>query len=368
MKWDYLIVGAGLTGAVCARLLAEQDKTCLVVDSRGHVGGNCYDATNGYGILTHVYGPHHFRTDHQAVIDFLSQFTDWILSEYKAQSLVDGSYYHFPISLLTFRQLAGWKLSSEDMHLYFDKVRLSNDNPQNSEELILSQVGQDMFEMFYAGYTQKMWGRPARELSSSVCGRIPVYFEADDRYSQQRFQGVPQPSYTAMFVKMLGHPLIEVRLNTEYQEIRKQVTYNHLIFTGMIDAYYNCSHGKLPYRSLRFERDLIQKEWQQPGCQISYPSLDIPFTRSIEIKHITEQDIPWTEVVREYPEPYNGSNEALYPIPAPDTQAIYDKYAAIAAAEKNVSFAGRLGTYHYLNMDQAVLKAFSLVERLTNGY
>lgn len=360
--WDYLIVGAGLSGATCARLLAEKGKTCLVIDKRRHIGGNCYDEMDEDGILTHVYGPHHFRTNHKNVVDFLSKFTEWEMSEHKALSLVNGRLYHFPISLLTFEQFLGRPATKEKMIEYFESVRIAYDAPKNSEELILSQVGQKFYDLFYKEYIEKMWDRPASYLDPSVCGRIPVYFERDDRYSQHQFQAVPKNGYTEMFQKMLNHRKINYLVNCDFHQ--RLFEYKHLIYTGMIDQYYGHYYGRLPYRSLQFRAGPRLEGLQQPACQISYPSLEYPYTRSIEIKHITKQNTPYTKIIQEFPEEYNGINDPYYPIPALDTRELYQKYAARAYAERDkVTFLGRLGAYQYLNMDQVVLSAFEVVER-----
>lgn len=365
MNWDYLIVGAGLTGATCARLLSEQDKTCLVIDKRKHIGGNCYDALDEHGILTHYYGPHHFHTNNQEVLDFVSRFTGWITSEYKAMCLVNNKLYSFPVSLLTFEQLTG-KTSLEDMKKHLNSVIIANDNPMNSEEFVLSRVGPELFSMFYEGYTQKMWGRPARELGASVCGRIPIYHDRDDRYFQDMFQGVPDKGYTALFRRMLDHPNIKVFQNCDFKQHRVHFKYKHLIYTGMIDEYYEHIYGRLPYRTLRFEHGPKEDRLIQPVCAINYPGLDIPYTRSVEIKHITKQDIPYTKVIKEYPEECNGKNEPYYPIPAKDNDVLYQKYVNISKTENNVTFAGRLGSYQYLNMDEAIMEAFNVATMLRN--
>jgi UDP-galactopyranose mutase len=237
--------------------------------------------------------------------------------------------------------------------------------PRNSEEVIVSQVGWPLYERFFQHYTEKQWRRHPRDLDASVCGRIPVRTNRDDRFVTERFQALPSPGYTAMFERMLAHPKIEVRLKTAFAEARQELSYRHLIYTGPIDAYFDHRLGALPYRSLRFEPETFtDREFYQPAMQVNYPN-DFDFTRIVEIKHATGQKIAATTIVREYPEDFGPGKEPYYPIPAPDTRALYEKYAALAEQEKNVSFVGRLATYRYYNMDQVVGMALAEFEKLT---
>src|SRR5262249_42707470 len=239
------------------------------------------------------------------------------------------------------------------------------DNPKNSEEVIVSQVGWKLYEMFFKNYTRKQWQRDAKDLDPSVCGRIPIRTNRDDRYLAEKFQALPKDGYTPMFERMLAHPRIEVRLNTDFRDARENVRYDHLIFTGPIDDYYDHCFGHLPYRSLRFEPETLSQEYFQPAMQVNYPN-DHDFTRIVEIKHATGQKLPATTIVREYPENYGPGREPYYPIPAPGAKALYQRYADRAAAEKKVTFVGRLATYRYYNMDQVVGMALGEVERLAD--
>ena len=217
--------------------------------------------------------------------------------------------------------------------------------------------------MFFKNYTRKQWQRDAKDLDPTVCGRIPIRTNRDDRYLSEKFQALPNNGYTAMFQKMLKHPLIEVRLNTDYREVRTQVAFRHLIFTGPIDEYFDYRFGRLPYRSLRFEPETLAQEFFQPVMQVNYPN-DHDFTRIVEIKHATGQKLPLTTIVREYPQDFGPGREPYYPVPAPDARALYQKYAELGVAEKNVSFVGRLATYRYYNMDQVVGMALAEFDRL----
>jgi UDP-galactopyranose mutase len=364
MKFDFLIVGAGFAGSVLAERIATQfGKTCLIVERRNHIGGNAYDRYDEAGVLVHNYGPHYFRTNSQRIIDYLSRFTEWHGIEYKIFSWTHGRFWQFPINLNTFEQLIGRPSTSEEMEAQLAEWRVAIDNPKNSEEVIVSQVGWKLYEMFFKNYTRKQWQRDARDLDPTVCGRIPIRTNRDDRYLSEKFQALPKNGYTAMFQKMLKHPLIEVRLNTDYREVRTQVAFRHLIFTGPIDEYYDHCFGHLPYRSLRFEPETLSQEFFQLAMQVNYPN-DHDFTRIVEIKHATGQQLPSTTIVREYPENFGPGREPYYPIPAPDARALYSKYAERAASEKKISFVGRLATYRYYNMDQIVGMALAEFERL----
>lgn len=366
MKYDYLIVGAGFSGAVLAERLASQcNKTCLVVDRRLHIGGNSHDCVNSDGVLIHSYGPHYFRTNSDRVIAYLSRFAEWNPFEYKILSKTHGKLWQFPINLNTFEQWLGRGSTSEEMQEVFDEMRYKIDSPSNSEEVILSQVGRRFYELFFMNYTRKQWGRDASRLDPSVCGRIPIRTNRDDRYFSDKFQALPGCGYTAMFQKMLAHPNITVKLGIDFRDIRKQVEFKHLIFTGPVDEYFDHCFGPMPYRSLRFEHETLQQEFYQPVVQVNYPN-DHDYTRIVEIKHATGQTIPVTTIVREYPQEHGAGREPYYPIPAPDSRALYQRYAELAAMEKNVSFVGRLATYKYYNMDQVVAAALTEFDRLTS--
>jgi len=353
-NYDFLIAGAGFSGAVMAERLASQlGKRCLVVDRRDHVAGNAYDAQDAAGVLLHQYGPHYFRTNSQRIIDYLSQFTEWHAVEYKILSWAEGKYWQFPINLNTYEQLVGHPATEQEMIDALESWRVPIETPQNSEDVIVSQVGWKLYDMFFKNYTRKQWRRDPRELDASVCGRIPIRTNRDDRYLSDSFQALPKDGYTALIRRILDHPLIEVRLGTDLREIREQVTYERLVYTGPIDEYFDFVHGPLPYRSLRFEPETLQQEYYQPVMQVNYPN-DHDFTRIVEIKHATGQKLPVTTIVREYPADYEPGGDAYYPIPAPDSAEIYAKYAAMAQAETQTHFIGRLARYKYYNMDQVV--------------
>ena len=362
-EYDFLIVGAGLSGAVLAERLSNRlERRCLVIDRRGHLAGNAYDRHDDAGVLIHPYGPHYFRTNSSRVVEYLSQFTDWHNVEYKILSWANGRYWSFPINLNTFEQFVGRPSSTVEMEAALKRWRIPITNPANSEEIVISQVGWAFYEMFYRNYTRKHWRRDPKELEPSVCGRLPIRTSRDERLFSESFQALPKDGYTEMIRRMLANPKIEVSLNTSFADVRHSVRWKHLIWCGPVDEYFDHRFGPLPYRSLRFEHETINREFFQPAVQVNYPN-DHDFTRIVEIKHATGQKIGVTTIVREYPDDYGPGKEPYYPIPAPDARALYRKYAALAAGEAQVSFAGRLATYRYLNMDQVVALALAQFDR-----
>ena len=364
MTWDYLIVGAGFAGAVLAERLASQcGATCLVIDRRAHIGGNAADHYDRAGVLLHTYGPHYFRTNAPRIVEYLSQFTDWLPAEYRILSWTHGRYWPFPINLNTFERFIGRASTSEEMVATLAEWRVPIAQPRNSEEVILSQVGHRLYEMFFKNYTRKQWRCDPRDLDASVCGRIPIRTNRDDRYLAENFQAMPARGYTAMFERILAHPNISVELRADFREVRAQVPHRHVIYTGPIDEYFGHCFGPLPYRSLRFEAETIEREFALPAVQINYPN-DHEFTRIVETKHITGQRLPVTTIVREYPDDFAPGKEPFYPIPAPSARALYARYATLAEQEANVSFVGRLATYRYYNMDQVIGMALAEFERL----
>jgi len=364
MRYDFVIVGAGFAGAVLAERLASQSgQRCLVLEKRGHIAGNAYDYHDAAGVQLHAYGPHYFRTNSDRIVAYLSRFTDWHHVEYRILSWVDGQYWPFPINLNTFEQLIGHPSTSEEMAATLESWRVPIAEPANSEEVILSQVGPKLYGMFFENYTRKQWQRDPKELDPSVCGRIPIRTNRDDRYLNERFQALPAQGYTAMFERMLDHPNIEVRLETDFHDIRPHLQYRHLIYTGPVDTYFGHRLGRLPYRSLRFEAETYRQEFYQPAVQVNFPN-EHEYTRAVEIKHATGQRLPVTTVLREYPQDHTPEREPYYPVPAPDAQALYRQYAVLAEQETGVTFVGRLANYRYLNMDQVVGMALKQYDKL----
>lgn len=361
---DVLIVGCGIAGITMAeRLSSLASKRCHIVDRRSHIGGNCYDHYDAHGVLVHPYGPHYFRTNSPMVVDYLSKFTEWQPTEYRVLSRVGEKHYNFPINLNTFEQILERPSTEEEMKRTLDEWRVPIAEPQNSEEVIVSQVGWKLYEMFFKNYTLKQWKRHPSELDASVCGRIPIRTNRDDRYLTEEFQALPKQGYTAMFQKMLASPRITVETSTDFQEAKKRYTYDKLIYTGMIDAYFDYKLGKLPYRSLRFEHEHHAMHYYQPAMQVNYPN-EHAFTRIIEIKHATGQQIAGTTIVKEYPTDYAEGCEPFYPVPMKSSRELYEQYRQLAEAERDVVFLGRLATYRYYNMDQVVATALTQAKHL----
>lgn len=351
---DYLIVGAGFAGSTAARTLADQGRRCLIVDKRPHIGGNAYDCKDEQGVLIHPYGPHIFHTNSKKVLEFLSRFTSWRYYEHRVLAQVEGDLYPIPINRTTLNRLYGLELDEAGVKAHLDSVAEKRDEIRSSEDVVLASVGRDLCDKFYAGYTRKQWGIELSQLSSGVAARIPTRTNDDDRYFADTYQFMPAEGYGAMFRNMLDHPLISVHLETDFRSVREEFASTKLVYTGPIDAYFDHCHGKLPYRSLRFEHEHLPKTRRfQPVGTVNYPN-DHAYTRITEFKHLTGQHHSGTSIVREYP---TDEGDPYYPIPRPENEALYRRYAEMAEREPNVAFIGRLAQYRYYNMDQVVASA-----------
>ena len=361
MRYDYLIVGAGFAGSVLAERLASQaGKRILLIDRRTHIAGNAYDEINADGILIHRSGPHIFHTNDSRVYEYLSAFTAWRQYEYRVLSSVNGMLVPIPVNRTTVNMLCGTEFrSGTEVEEYFARTREGSTHVTNSEEYVVSRIGRRLYELIYAGYTKKQWGIPARELAPSVCGRIPIRTNLDDRYFDDRFQGIPEAGYTELFRRILDHPNIELRLGTEFRQAAEE-TFNTLIYTGQIDEYFSFVHGRLPYRSLRFAYDTWDREFVQTVATIHYPN-EHPYTRTTEYKHLTGQRHAKTTVAKEFP---CADGEPYYPIPNRESELLYEKYRAESAKLRSVRFLGRLGSYRYYNMDQVIAQSLIAFEQL----
>jgi UDP-galactopyranose mutase len=361
--FDVLIVGAGFAGCVLAERMASQlDKKVLIVEKRDHIGGNSYDAYDKAGVLVHHYGPHYFRTNSKQVFDYLSQFTEWRDHQYKILASVDGQLLPLPINLDTVNKLYGLKLSSFELEDFFRKVREPVQQIRTSEDVIVSQVGRELYEKFFKGYTRKQWGMDASELDSSVVARIPVRTNRDRRYFSDKYQVMPKHGYAEMFKKLISHPNIHLLLKTSFKDISGFIPFKQLIYTGPIDEFFDHKFGRLPCRSLKFEFETLDQEWYQPVSQVNYPN-DYDFTRIIEIKHATGQIHKKTTIVKEFP---LAEGEPFYPIPSEKNHALYEMYRREASKLKDIFFIGRLAQYKYSNMDQVVASALELYENIKN--
>jgi UDP-galactopyranose mutase len=365
-EYDVIIAGAGPVGCLMAEKFAtDLNWKVLLLDKRNHVAGNCFDTYHESGLMIHRYGPHYFRSNNKALIEYLTQFTEWIPGNYIVKSSTNGELYPFPINLLTLGQFFKIAdLDAETAQNLLEEKRAKIDQPANSEEFVLSRVGKEMYEAFYLGYTLKQWSIHPRDLAPSVCGRIPVRLNKDERYVDHEYQLTPAKGFTAMFQKMVNHPNIDLKLETDYDEVKHKIKATKAtIYTGPIDEYFDCQLGKLPWRSLEFnfvEKDL---EFEQPCVQINYPN-EHDYTRTVEIKHVTGQVHPKTVISYEYPK---AEGDPYYPIPMEKNQQLYLQYKKLAeqeTADHNVFFCGRLAEYKYYNTDEVLELALRTFEKI----
>jgi UDP-galactopyranose mutase len=363
--YDYLIVGAGYAGSVLAeRLSSEHGARILLIDRRTHIGGNAYDEPNEAGILYHKYGPHIFHTNSDAVVDYLSRFTEWRPYEHRVLANVRDRLVPIPINRTTLNELFDLELKTDEEAAEYLASRAEPvEDIQTSEDVVINAVGRELYELFFRGYTRKQWGLDPSKLDKQVTSRIPTRTNTDDRYFTDTFQAMPLEGYTRMFERMLDNPLIEKSLGTDFAALRKEAGQiaDHIIYTGPIDEYFDFRFGKLPYRSLKFDHQTLDEEWHQPVAVVNYPAEDVPFTRITEYKHLTGQEHSRTTITYEYP---SAEGDPYYPIPREENQALYKRYEALADATGNVTFVGRLATYRYYNMDQIVGQALATFRRI----
>jgi len=355
MKYDYLIIGAGFAGSVAAERLASQlNKKVLIVEKRNHIGGNAYDEYDEYGILVHCYGPHIFHTNSKKVFDYLSQFTAWRFYEHRVLAKLNENLYPIPINRITINKLYGKNFKSdEEVSKFYESVKEKRYPIRNSEDIIVNQVGYDLYEKFFKHYTKKQWNLEPSELAPSVCGRIPVRTNDDDRYFTDKYQFMPKDGYTKMFERMLKHKNIEIILNTGYKKIVNDIKFDKLIYTGPIDYFFDYEFGKLPYRSIRFEWENIKTEFYLKAASYNFVEKKGKFTRKTEYKYLTGQKAKSTSISTEY-STING--DPYYPIPNDENHCMFEKYKNEADKLEKVKFIGRLAEYKYYNMDQVILK------------
>ena len=370
MKADIIVVGAGFSGSVIAERFASQmNKKVLVIDQRDHIGGNAYDKIDSGGVLIHQYGPHIFHTAQQEVWNYLAPFTEWNVYYHQVLGVIEGKKVPIPFNLNTLHALFPKSLAEKLEQKLVEKFGFGKKVPildmKKTDDAELKLLADYVYEKVFLNYTIKQWGMKPEELSPTVTARVPVYISRDDRYFQDRWQGMPKNGYTPIFEKMLSHKNITVKLKTDYFKVREQLEYEKLIFTGPIDSFYDYKFGKLPYRSLEFRLENLRQEYYQEVGTVNYPN-EYDFTRITEYKILTGQKHANTVIAVEYPKPCQTAEDIpYYPIPKDEYMDLYRKYEAAAKEEKNVFFAGRLGMYSYFNMDLAIQNALKLFEKIS---
>ena len=357
--FDYLIVGAGLFGATFAERMSARGKRCLVVERRNHIGGNLY-TEKIEGIHVHMYGPHIFHTSDKSVWEYVNRFAAFNgfvnqpLANYKCE------LYHLPFNMHTFEKMWGVRTPDEARAIIAQqRAACGVSEPRNLEEQAISLVGRDIYEKLVKGYTEKQWGRECRHLPAFIIRRLPVRFSYDNNYFSDAYQGVPENGYTAMIEKMLQG--CEVRLGVEYLANRRELNAlaRRVVYTGALDAYFDYALGTLCYRSLRFEREVLDTPDYQGNAVVNYTDRETPFTRVIEHKHFALAGGERTVITREYPAEWKPGDEPYYPINDAENEALAARYRALAVAESNVVFGGRLGEYRYYDMDKVIAAALA---------
>ena len=366
-NYDILVVGAGLSGSVIAERCANcSNLKVLVIDKRSHLGGNCYDYIDENGILINKYGAHLFHTNDEEVWKYVQEFSEWERWDHRVLGFVEGKMINIPVNINTVNALCGTNIKDDkEMNRWLESVQVKFDKIENSEEMAKSRVGEELYKKIFRGYTLKQWNRYPEELDSTVLSRIPVRNNHDDRYFDDRYQALPKYGYTRFIENLLTHPNITVRTKTDYSEIRNLVDFNTLIFTGPIDRFFDKNElGKLEYRSIEFKEERYKgTNFYQVNSVVNYPELNVPYTRIVEYKHFLNQQSPHTTIVKEVTKDFG---EPYYPVPDKKNLSLYEKYKELAGLEKNVHFIGRLATYKYLNMDQAIKNSLELYNQISN--
>ena len=362
--YDYLIVGAGLYGAVCAREAAKAGKRVLVIDKRPHIAGNVH-TEEVEGINVHVYGAHIFHTNNKVVWDYVNQFAEFNRFTNSPVANYKGELYSLPFNMYTFNQMWGVVTPLEAAAKIEEQKRAAGiTEPKNLEEQAISLVGTDIYEKLIKGYTEKQWGRPCTELPAFIIKRLPVRFTFDNNYFNASYQGIPMGGYTKMVENMLSG--IEVRLNVDYFEHREELDAlaDRIIYTGPIDAYFGYRLGNLQYRSVRFETEVLDMPNFQGNAAVNYTDRQTPWTRIIEHKWFEFGDQPKTVISREYSSEWKPGDEPYYPVNDERNGALYQEYKKLADAEEKVIFGGRLGEYKYYDMDAVIASALDKCREL----
>lgn len=361
--YDYLIVGAGLYGAIFAYEAKKRGKTCLVVEKRNHIGGNIY-TKEIEGIQVHQYGAHIFHTSNKEVWEYLQQFAEFNRYTNSPIAYYKGEIYNMPFNMNTFHKIWGVVTPKEAQDKIREQIReYGVETPRNLEEQALNLVGKDIYEKLVKGYTEKQWGRRATELPPEIIKRLPVRLTYDNNYFNDLYQGIPKGGYTQIIKKMLEG--IEVRLNTDYLGQREELDSlcQKVIYTGPVDAYFDYLYGELEYRSVRFETEVLDEENFQGNAVVNYTEYEVPYTRIIEHKHFEFGQQPKTVISKEYSATWKKGDEPYYPVNDEKNNELYQKYAEKAEEQSKVIFGGRLGKYKYYDMHHIVDEALKCVEK-----
>ena len=363
MKYDYLVVGAGLYGAVFAYEAKKKGKTCLVIDKRDHIAGNIY-CENVSGINVHKYGAHIFHTSDKKIWEYVNQFAEFNNYINSPVARYKNELYNLPFNMNTFSKMWNIATPQEAKDIIASQIAdLNITEPKNLEEQALSLVGKDVYEKLIKGYTEKQWGRDCKDLPSFIIKRLPLRFIYDNNYFNDRYQGIPIGGYTKIVEKMLDG--IEVRLNTNYLDNREEfdAMADKIVYTGMIDQFYDYKLGVLEYRSVRFETEELPMENYQGNAVVNYTEREVPYTRIIEHKHFEFGKQPTTIISREYSSEWKKGDEPYYPVNNDKNNALYQQYKELADKEHKVIFGGRLGGYKYYEMDKVIAAALEMCEK-----
>jgi len=362
--YDYLIVGAGLFGSVFAYEASKRGKKCLVIDKRNHIGGNVYCETIE-GINVHRYGPHIFHTNDKDIWEYINRFAEFNRFTNSPIANFHGDIYNLPFNMNTFYRLWG-VVDPNKVKSIIDSQRNGIINPKNLEEQAISLVGTDIYRILIKEYTEKQWGRKAIDLPAYIIRRLPVRFTFDNNYFNDRYQGIPIGGYNQIIEKMLEN--CDVELNTDYIKNREIINKKskYILFTGMVDEYYDFCHGYLEYRSLHFESEILDIENYQGNAVVNYTSADVPYTRIIEYKHFEFGRQNKTVITKEYPKEWTPVDDPYYPVNDEKNTIKYQKYEALADSEVNVFFGGRLGRYQYLDMHEVIKSALNFSKEFIN--
>lgn len=364
-EFDFLIVGAGLFGCVFAHEAAKKGKRCLLIDRREHIAGNIY-TKEVEGIQVHEYGAHIFHTSDKAVWDYVGQFAEFNRYTNSPVAVYKDELYNLPFNMNTFSKLWGIKTPQEAKAIIEEQRKEITKEPSNLEEQAISLVGRDIYEKLVKGYTQKQWGHACTELPSFIIKRLPVRFTYDNNYFNDLYQGIPIGGYTKLVENMVDHENITVKLGADFFDQKQQLMdcAEQIVYTGMIDQYYDYCFGTLEYRSLRFESELLNEENYQGNAVVNYTEYEIPYTRIIEHKHFEYGTQEKTVITREYPSDWKKGDEPYYPVNNEKNNEMYQNYRDLAEKEKNVIFGGRLAEYKYYDMHQVIASALQCVNKV----